>query len=60
VSSAGHIGLNGYLIGLGRRHAGKTATTFRNGDIIAAFIDDHLARTLTLDQTHRYQPLNQQ
>jgi hypothetical protein len=60
VSSAGHIGLNGYLIGLGRRHADKTATAFRNGDVTAVFIDDRLARTLTLDPTRRYQPLNHQ
>jgi leucine-zipper of insertion element IS481/Integrase core domain len=60
ISTPGNIGLNGFVIGgLGRKHAGKTATCFRNGDVVAVFIDDHLARTLTLDRTRRYQPLNQ-
>lgn len=61
VSTPGNIGLNGFVIGgLGRKHAAKTATCFRNGDVIAVFIDDHLTRTLTLDRTRRYQPLNHQ
>lgn len=56
VSTTGSIGLNGFLIGLGRRHAAKAATVFRNGDHLTVFIADQLARELTLDRTRRYQP----
>jgi transposase InsO family protein len=56
VSSTGSIGLNSYLIGLGRAHAAKTATVFRNGDHLTVFIDDLLAHELTLDPSRRYQP----
>lgn len=60
VDKNGAIALSGFVIGgLGRKHAGKTATCIRNSDVIVVFIDDHLARTLTLDRTRRYQPLNQ-
>lgn len=56
VTTTGSIGLNGYLIGLGRREATKTATVFRNGDHLTVFIEDQLARELVLDHTRRYQP----
>lgn len=56
VSTTGSIGLCGVLIGLGRRHAGKPATAFRNGDLVTVFIDDDLARQLTIDHTRHYQP----
>jgi hypothetical protein len=56
VSTTGSIGLDGYLIGLGRRHATKSATVFRNADHLTVFIEDQLARELTLDKTRRYQP----
>jgi len=56
VTSSGSIGLNATLIGLGRRHAGKEATVFRNGDHVTVFVDDQLARELHLDRTRRYQP----
>jgi transposase InsO family protein len=56
VTSTGSIGLDGRLIGLGRGHAGKPAITFRTGAFVAIFIDDELARSLTLDYTRRYQP----
>jgi hypothetical protein len=55
VSRTGSIGLCGVLIGLGRRHAGKPATAFRNGDLVTVFIDDQLARQLTIDHTRHYQ-----
>jgi transposase InsO family protein len=57
VTSTGSIGLDGRLIGLGRRHAHKTAITFRTGGFVAVFIDDHLVRSLTIDYTRRYQPI---
>ncbi len=57
VAANGSIGLNGYLIGLGKRHKGKPATTFRNGDHIIVFVEDTLARELTLDHRHHYQPI---
>lgn len=56
VTTTGSIGLDGRLIGLGRTHAGKTASAFRTGAFVAIFIDDKLARSLTLDYTRRYQP----
>ena len=56
VSTTGSIGLNSYLIGLGRRHAAKTATVFRNGEHLTVFIEDQLERELTLNKTRRYQP----
>ena len=58
VTSSGSIGLDGTLIGLGRRHAHKPAITFRTGDYAAIFIDDQLARDLVLDRTTRYQAQN--
>ena len=56
VTTTGSIGLNGYLIGLGRGHRGTNATVFRNGDHLTVFVEDHLARELILDHTRRYQP----
>jgi len=56
VTTTGSIGLNGFLIGLGRSHATKTATVFRNADHLTVFIEDHFARELVLDRTRRYQP----
>jgi hypothetical protein len=56
VSTTGSIGLNGFLIGLGRSQAAKKATVFRNGDHLSVFVEDQLARELTLDRTRRYQP----
>ena len=56
VTTTGSIGLNGALIGLGRPHATKTATVFRNGDHLTVFVEDHFARELTIDRTRRYQP----
>lgn len=56
VSSTGSIGLCATLIGLGRRHAGKPATAFRNGDLVTVFVEDQLARQLLLDHTRHYQP----
>lgn len=56
VTTTGSIGLNGYLIGLGRRHANKSATVFRNADHLTVFIEDQLTRELVLDHTRRYQP----
>ncbi len=56
VTTTGSIGLDGTLIGLGRKHAHKTALAFRTGDYVAVFIDDQLARDLVIDRTRRYQP----
>lgn len=58
VSTTGSIGLDGTLIGLGRRHAHQPATAFRTGDYIAIFINDQLTRDLVIDRTRRYQPQN--
>ena len=55
VSTSGSIGLNRFLIGLGRCYATKTATVFRNGDHLTVFVEDQLARELTLDRSRRYQ-----
>jgi transposase InsO family protein len=56
VSDRGGIGLDGRLIGLGRTHAGKAAIAFRTGAFVAVFIDDEIARALTIDYNRRYQP----
>ncbi len=56
VTSTGSIGLDGRLIGLGRKHAGEQAIVFRTGSYLAAFIGEHLVRSLVIDYTRRYQP----
>lgn len=56
ISATGSIGMDGTLIGLGRKHAAKPATAFRTGDHVAIFIEDRFARELILDHTRRYQP----
>jgi transposase InsO family protein len=57
VAANGSIGLNGYFIGLGKRHAGRLATAFRNGDHVIVFVEDTYARDLTIDPGRRYQPV---
>lgn len=56
VTTTGSIGLDGTLIGLGRKHAHQPAIAFRTGDYVAIFIDDQLTRDLIIDRTRRYQP----
>jgi hypothetical protein len=56
ITTTGSIGLDGTLIGLGRKHAHKPAIAFRTGDYVAIFIDNQLARDLVIDRTRRYQP----
>lgn len=56
VSATGSIAVSSVLVGVGRRHAGKSALVFRNGDHATVFIDDLLARQVTIDWTRRYQP----
>lgn len=58
VTSSGSIGLDGTLVGVGRRYAHKPAITFRTGDYAAIFIDDQLTRDLVLDRSARYQAQN--
>ena len=58
VSSRGAIGVDATLIGIGRPHAGKTATVFRTNDHLVVFIDNQVARELVLDHTRRYQRRN--
>lgn len=55
VTATGSIGIDGTLIGLGRKHAGKPATAFRTGDHIAVFVENEFARELIIDHTRRYQ-----
>jgi transposase InsO family protein len=57
VSASGCLGAGAAQteIGLGRAHAGKTATVFRCGDDLTIFVDGHLVRELTIDRTRRYQ-----
>ncbi len=59
VTARGVIGVNGALIGLGRSHAGATATVFRTGNDLAVFINNTLLGQLTIDRTRRYQRLPQ-
>ncbi|WP_343911452.1 helix-turn-helix domain-containing protein, partial [Nocardioides aquiterrae] len=56
VTATGSIGLDGCLLGLGRKHAGHQVTVFRTGAFAAVFDGDHLVRSLTLDYNRRYQP----
>lgn len=56
VAYNGQIGIHKYLIGLGRRYAGKTATVFRTRDHLVIFVEHELVRELTLDRTRTYQP----
>lgn len=56
VSRTGSIGIDGTLVGVGRKHAGQPAIAFRTGDFVAIFINNDLARSLVLDHTRRYQP----
>lgn len=56
VTNTGGIGLDGRLIGIGRRHSGQLAIAFRTGAFVAIFINDDLVRTLTIDYALRYQP----
>lgn len=46
------------LIGIGRRHARRTATVLRTGDHVTARIDDDLIRELTIDRAQHYRPQN--
>ena len=56
VSTTGSIGVDGVLIGLGRRHAAATAVALRRDDIVTVFINDQLIRTLVIDRGRHYQP----
>jgi transposase InsO family protein len=46
-----------YSIALGARHAHATATIAITGLACHVFVDEHLARRLTLDPSRRHQPL---
>lgn len=56
VSTSGGIGMDGTLIGLGRRHSHKSATVFRTGDHAVVFVEGVVVRELVIDRTRRYQP----
>jgi transposase InsO family protein len=56
VTRTGSIGLDGRLIGLGRKHASDQAIVFRTGAYLAVFIGEELVRSLVIDYTRRYQP----
>ena len=58
VTDRGTIGLQGLIIGIGRRHARQGATAFRSGDQVVIFVGDDHVRDLTLDRSRRYQPKN--
>lgn len=58
VSDRGTIGLQGLVIGIGRRHARQRATSFRSGDQVVIFLGDDHVRDLTLDRSRRYQPMD--
>jgi transposase InsO family protein len=55
ISTTGSIGVDGHLVGIGRRHARSQAIAFRTGDYLAVFIDDELTRELIIDRTCHYQ-----
>jgi transposase InsO family protein len=57
VTTTGSIGLDGHLVGLGRRYATKNATVFRNADHLTVFVEDEFARELIIDRRRRYQPI---
>jgi transposase InsO family protein/transposase len=56
VADNGQIGIDNVSVGLGRTHAGKNATVFRQGDRVTVFVDDQFATDLIIDRTRRYQP----
>jgi transposase InsO family protein len=56
VSSSGCIGVQGHLVGIGRRHAGRQVTLIRRGREIAVFDNDHLIAQIDLKPDRRYQP----
>jgi len=56
VSKTGSIGVDGTLIGLGRRHAGAPTVTFRRDDLVSIFIADKLIRSLVINRSRHYQP----
>lgn len=59
VSASGGIGVDDALIGVGRKHAAKTATVFRTGDLATIFIDDQMVREIIINRDKHYQPQNQ-
>lgn len=55
---AGNVHANNRIIRLGPQHTGRTAhVVIRGRDHLSIYIDDQLIRTLVLDPTRRYQPL---
>jgi transposase InsO family protein len=58
VSTTGVVRFSGCAIIIGRRWAHSSATLHWQGNRVSIMIDTTVARTLTLDRTKRYQPLN--
>lgn len=56
VSTTGSVAVTGTLIGLGRKHAGNTATVFRTDAHAVVFVDNTFVRELTIDWARHYQP----
>jgi transposase InsO family protein len=56
VSTSGCIGVLGHLVGIGRRHAGRTLTMIRQSRTIAVLDDHTLIAEIDLKPDRRYQP----
>jgi transposase InsO family protein len=56
VSSGGAVTSRPYDIGVGKQHAGKTATVIIDNGYATVLINNDLIRCLRLDPTCRYQP----
>lgn len=54
VSSSGCVGADGYLLGIGRKHAGTTVTMIRQHRQIAVFDRNQLIAQFTLTSQRRY------
>jgi transposase InsO family protein len=57
VNRGGNVRIDGFTINVGRRYNDREAIIFfDNRDHVTVFIDNHVARHLTLDRTRKYQP----
>ena len=58
VSASGCIGIQGHLVGIGRRHSGTRVTLIRRQREIAIFRNDQLIAHIDLKPQRRYQRAN--
>lgn len=54
VSTSGCLGINGHLVGIGRKHAGTTVVLIRQDKNLAVFSGNQLIAQITLTRGRRY------